>query len=420
MKSNVLITVLLLLIFGLVCDAQTKKESLQREYSKLKKEIDDIQKNIDALKAQKTQSLSEIAALNQKIDKRNRLVENISFQLNGIDTELKEKQQDILSMKTEIQKLREEYKKIVIWMYKNQETTNKLAFVLESKNFKEAWHRFRYIKKYGDYRAKQSVYIKNNIDRMLGRIQSLNETKLEKSNLLKNSQEEKALLVQEKVGRGELLSKMNTEIEQLKKDVALKNKQIQNVNNKIKAVIQEEIRKQREKAMAILSEKAKKEKSTDSKKASTLQEEIENSPEGKLSNSFEASKGSIIWPVAKGAVVGYFGKQPHPLDPDLFIDNSGIDIKTNDNADVMSIYSGTVVRIFDMPTYQTCVLVKHGNYFTVYSHLKNVQVTVNQSVGAKEVLGKASKTEEHGFSLVNLQLWYYQDKLNPLSWLKAK
>jgi septal ring factor EnvC (AmiA/AmiB activator) len=420
MKSNLILTILLILFVGVHGDAQSKKETLQREYSRLKKEIDEIQKNINLLKAQKNQSLSEIAALNQKIDKRNRLVENINVQLDGIDTELEEKQKDILSMKTEIEKLREEYKKIVIWMYKNQQTTNKLAFVLESKNFKEAWHRFRYLKKYGDYRAKQSVYIKNNIDRMLGRIQSLNETKLEKSNLLKNSQEEKALLVQEKEGRGVLLSKMNTELEQLKKDVAVKNKQIQNVNNKIRAVIQEEIRKQRDKAMATLSEKSKKEKKADSKKPYTLQEEIENSPEGKLSTSFEASKGSINWPVARGAVVGYFGKQPHPLDPDLFIDNSGIDIKTNDNAEVMCIYSGTVVRIFDMPSYQTCVLVKHGNYFTVYSHLKNVQVSVNQSVGAKEVLGRASKTEEHGFSLVNLQLWYYQDKLNPLSWLKAR
>ena len=102
------------------------------------------------------------------------------------------------------------------------------------------------------------------------------------------------------------------------------------------------------------------------------------------------------------------------------IDNSGVDIQTPNNSQVKSVYNGEVVRVFEMPTYQNCVMVKHGDYFTVYSYLKSVNVREGMSIQAGQALGVSGYDETHGYSLVNLQIWHYQNKQNPQNWLSAR
>ncbi len=113
-------------------------------------------------------------------------------------------------------------------------------------------------------------------------------------------------------------------------------------------------------------------------------------------------------------------RQPHAADPSIFVENNGVDIKTPENTEVKSIYRGTVVRIFEMPTYQTCMMIKHGEYFTVYSYLKSTNVKVGDLVDARQCIGKCGYSEQHGYSLVNLQIWQYQNKQNPENWLRAR
>jgi septal ring factor EnvC (AmiA/AmiB activator) len=141
-------------------------------------------------------------------------------------------------------------------------------------------------------------------------------------------------------------------------------------------------------------------------------EDVQKSPEGILSNSFQLSRGHMPWPVNAGNITSKYGRQPHPADASIFVDNNGVDIKTTDNAEAKAIYRGMVVRVFQMPTYMTCVMIKHGDFFTVYSYLKSVNVREGDRVDHKQVIGKCGKSDQHGYSLVNLQVWHSGNKQN--------
>jgi septal ring factor EnvC (AmiA/AmiB activator) len=406
----------------------SKKMQLQREYNNLKKEIKEIESNIQSRKKLQNISLKEIADLNAKIETRKKLVVNMESQLKEIDQELVVRQNDVLKNKEDIVRFKEEYAKMIRWIYKNNDNsrTFKLAFVMQSGNFKEAWNRMKYLKKYGNYRAKQSIVIQNNINRILHRVTALMNTKQEKAQLIENNKMNQLSLENEKGKRDEMVQKLGKEMDDLKGEIAKKNRAAAEINAKIRKVIEEEIQKQKMAELAKKNsqrqaiKKANEEALAQGKKPVAREEDIENSPEGILSNSFLASKGNLPWPVSRGVVVSKFGKQPHPVASDLFIENNGIDIKTANNADVMCVYEGKVVKVFEMPSYQNCVMIKHGDFFSVYSHLSNVHVTVGSEVRAKQVIGKCAFSEDQGYALTNLQIWHYQVKQNPSIWLKAR
>ncbi len=423
---NLWVLIIMQLILFMNLKAQgTKKASLQKEYSLLLTEIKSLQKTIDVRKRERNISLKEVELINEKITRRKRLISNIENQMKGIIVELSEKEKDVENINEEIVVLKAEYAKLILWLSKNHSSTNKLAFVLESKSFTEAYQRIRYIKKFGDYRVRQSIYLKNQIERIMGRINSLNQVKKEKRNLLDANMHQQKELFGEKKNRDSMVTVLSSELQTLKKKVDAKNKQASIINSRIKNIIEQEILRQRE----ILLAKVRKRKKDEAAKTNTkvnesdikyTTDDIEKSPEGILSNSFQASRGSMPWPVASGIIVSKYGRQPHPADATIFVDNNGIDIKSPDNSEVRSIYKGTVVRIFEMPTYNICMMVRHGDFFTVYSYLKATNVKVGDVIEAKQVIGKCGYSEQHGHSLVNLQIWHYQNKQNPESWLRGR
>lgn len=416
----------LLLILVISSSAQTnKKQALQKEYNNLLSEIKGLQKTINDRKKARTISLHEIELINNKITKRERLIANIQVQMTGIESELIERQSEVANLDQEISKLKEEYRKLVIWLNKNHNSTNKLAFVLESRNFNEAYQRIRYIKKYGDYRARQSIVLKNQVERILTRINALNQVKKEKSNLLEANKYQKIELITEKKNRDDVVNQLSSELQTLKKQVDEKNRLAVSINTKIKKIIEDEIRIQRQQQMSAIRERKKREAA---KRNQTIKEaditytseDFEKSPEGILSSSFLSSKGSMPWPVNSGNITSHFGRQPHPADQSIFIENNGIDIKAPNGAEVKTIYKGTVARVFNMPGYNTCVMIRHGDYFTVYSYLSSSNVKTGDEVDAKEIIGRCGLSDQHGYALVNLQIWHYQNKQNPELWLRGR
>lgn len=419
---KIIICILISIVGNVNSYAQSaKKIALQKQYNTLLHEISELQNSIDQTKQQKNLSIKEVAIINEKIEKRKGLIANIEVQKNEIESELTTRLEDVKNIHGEIEQLKHEYAKLIIWLNKNHNSANKLAFVLESTSFKDAYYRIKYIKKYGDYRSKQSTYLQNQIDRILEKINSLNKVKIEKANIIEANKHQQTVLINEKKDRDAVVKQLSKEIDDLKYQVRVKNQQAASVNARIKRVIEEEIKKQRELFIAEQKVKrAREKKDGNETTVNVTRADIEKSPDGILSSSFQATRGNMPWPVSNGVITSKFGRQPHPADPELFIDNNGIDIKTNTNADIKSIYKGKVVRIFDMPTYQTCVMVKHGDFFTVFSHLKSLSVSEGMDVNAGQVLGKSSYDEGHGYSLVNLQIWHYQNKQNPQVWLSGR
>lgn len=394
-----------------------KKKQLQREYSDIMREIKEIQSNINNTSKERSAGIKQVSMLNTKIEKRQKLISNIESQTKVIDAELEQRLAEVENLDAEIDMLKKEYTKLILWLNKNHNSVNKLAFVMEAHNFKEAYHRIQYIKKYGDFRAKQSIYLSNQVNRIMEKVNDLGVSKKEKVSIIDANKQQQKELTKEKVKRDELVKQLDGELAQLRRRITQKNEQAEAINRRIRKIIDDEIRKEQERREAA---EARREEKRGNTTANRSKETIEQTPEGILSNSFRDSRGNLPWPVNSGVVTSSFGRQPHPAAPDLYVVNSGIDIKTNDNAAVRSIYKGEVVRIFEMPTYQNCVMIKHGDYFTVYSYLKSVSVREGMSINTGQTLGVCGYDETHGFSLVNLQIWHYQNKQNPQTWLSGR
>ncbi len=119
-------------------------------------------------------------------------------------------------------------------------------------------------------------------------------------------------------------------------------------------------------------------------------------------------------------MISSFGKQAHPTLKDVIIENNGIDIKTTDGSEARAVFGGTVVSIFSLPTTQTCIIVKHGEYFTVYSNIDQASVHVGDKITTKQSIGKLHTDSEENLTKVHLEIWRGKEKLNPQLWLSAK
>ena len=202
----------------------------------------------------------------------------------------------------------------------------------------------------------------------------------------------------------------------LRKAQVEKNKAAAQLNGRIQAIIEDEIRQARKKA----EEQARKNPGT-TKDVSIKKGTSETMPltpaEQALSKDFSNNQGKLPWPVERGHVVSQFGKHEHPLLKNVMVENNGVDIKTEAGADARTVFGGTVVSVFYLPTTQNCVIIKHGEFFTVYSNIETVAVKTNQTISTKQSLGKLHTDKNEDLTKVHLEIWKGKDKMDPELWL---
>lgn len=184
------------------------------------------------------------------------------------------------------------------------------------------------------------------------------------------------------------------------------------LSNKIDELIRLEI------AAAAAAEAARKKKEADALK-NNPNASVKPAPaiDAKLSASFGLNKGKLPWPVDNGVITKSFGQHPHPVNNNLLVNNKGIDIKTNANSPVKAVFDGTVASVLYMPGYHQVVLVKHGDFFTVYSKLETVTVKVGDKITAKQVIGTVHTDDASSLSELHFELWQGTNNLNPALWI---
>ena len=136
-----------------------------------------------------------------------------------------------------------------------------------------------------------------------------------------------------------------------------------------------------------------------------------------LSNSFSSNKAKLPWPVAKGIISEKFGVHPHPLMPNIDINNNGVDITTNNGAIARAVFEGVVKGVVNMPGAGQFILIRHGDFITVYSNLKEVYVKVEDKVTTKQNIGSILYDDDDAKTLLHFEIWKGQTKLNPEDWL---
>lgn len=408
----ILFSLLLSLTSGLVAVHAQSKEDLEKRKKEIAKEIAQTTKILKETQKNKKATLSQINALKKQIQLRENLIKTISSEVSFLAGKIDETAGDIAHLQAELAKLKKEYAAMVRFAYRNQNAYSKMMFIFAAKNFNQAYKRLKYLQEFSDYRQKQAAQIESKEHQLEEVKTDLESNKKVKSGLLQEEQKEKVTLSKEKEQQLKMASQLTAKESSLKKQISDKQLQARKMDRMIQDIIRKEIEAARKKAEAE-AKAAGKEMPTASKTASS---NLTLTPEAlKLSEDFTANRGRLPWPVEKGTIVEFFGTHEHPQLKGVMVQNNGIDIKTTGAASVRAIFGGTVSGVIQIPGGQNAVLIRHGEYVTVYSNLKSVSVRNGQKVSTKQNIGQANTEEE--LTTVELQIWKGMQKLNPKDWL---
>lgn len=427
--SLLLIFLLIASPFGYAQSNKQKKAQLEQQMKSLRKEIEDMEKRLEETTSQKQENMEQTEMLKEKIAKREALIDNYSNQIDNLAESIESTEKDIEDQTIEVEKMKKDYAQMLRTTYSNLALQNQFAFIVSSASINEAIARYHYLKRISDFRRKQAEALSQYIQDLQDKKLALEHTKHQKQGLMQAQNEQKEKLETEKEETDKMIVELGEKEKKMRRYVELKNKAAQALNARIQRIIEDEIKSARRKAedearkRALAEAKAKNSGqtvTTISKKNPSRTETILLSPKDQaLTSDFASNKGRLPWPVAKGTIVGQFGKHEHPTLKGVFVENNGLDIKATDGANGRAIFAGTVVSVFTLPTTQTCIIVKHGEYFSVYSNIAQATVKSNDNIITKQNLGLLYMDKTEAQTKIHLEIWKGKDKLNPADWIAA-
>ncbi|AKP49853.1 murein hydrolase activator EnvC family protein [Cyclobacterium amurskyense] len=410
------LSLILFLAFGLGTFSQLNAQvtadraKLEREKTAIQKRLREFDTVLKKTTDEKKVSVSELRAVNQKLVEREKFIATINKELQLVNKEINQTSSQIKKLNDELNLLKEEYAKMIYTSYKLNQGVNLITFIFSSATFKQFYMRLKYLKQYSDARKKQVEQMEKVSLELAEKQGTLELQKQDQIKVLKQEQEQKKVLDQLKMEQQRMVNTLSQKEEEVKKEIAATKKQQAELNQLIKNVIAEEIK------LAKAAEKAEEKP----KSAQPKTKKLPNTPQvKKLSASFASNKGNIPWPVDSGFISKKYGTYPHPTLKGISETNDGIDIQTTNNAPVKSVFPGTVTKITTVPGMGGTIIIKHGDFYTMYSRLKTIDVKSGEEVQSATVIGHVY-SDEDGYSELHFQTWKGLEVMNPSIWLSSK
>lgn len=411
MKQNSFLFISLLITY---LSFGQNKDILKQQQIALEKEINYTTSLLNKTKENKKSSLVYIDYLDKKISSQERLLQLLNIEQNllkkqifKLENKILENEKSINDAEKEIIELKKEYAEIIYSLQKNKNERNDLMFIISSETFNQAYKRILFLREYSRARKTQALQITKNQDSL-----AINKQRLfSQKELIKSKKEQNLKLISNKkkslnkvlISKDEkktAVSKLQKSEQIFLKKIKDQQKKSRQLEQKIKKIIEEEIR--------LAREKIKRDKDN----------KISLTPEAQLlSDKFSANKGKLPWPLEQGLIIQKFGKQKHKVFGNIETFNNGINIATNKNAIIRSVFDGKISRIFFIKGEGKAVLINHGEFFTVYSGLEEVKVKLGDNILAKEEIGKVLTRENDDRTELHFEIWQGYDKQDPSVWL---
>lgn len=425
-----IVFILFIALFSVGLFSQQTKEKLQTEKQQIEKDIAYTNVLLSETRKNKKISLSQLIILNNKINQREGLISAINNEITDIDGRIVNNAAETEKLTARLRQYKESYAKLIIFAYKNRNSFNRLMFLFASDDLNQAFLRLKYLQQYTRYRRKQAEQIMATTNLIKENIIQLKTIKTGKTSLLLSQKSEKIILAQEKEEKNSAVKKLLQKEKELAKTIKQKEKDAKKLQQSIQAVIAAEIAKAAETAKAAEKNKAKTNAATTSTAATasatktvavtaTSKELGLSEADITLSNSFISNKGKLPWPVEKGIVTGTFGVHPHPVLSDIKVKNNGIDISTSAGLKARSVFDGKVTGVINIPGANKAVLVRHGEYITVYYNLSEVNVKTGDTVKTKQSIGYIFTDNDEAKTELHFEVWYGKEPVNPVSWLSG-
>lgn len=416
MKLHRLLLFLFLLFSVSAAVAQSSAE-LKRKKEALQREIDLLQKNANKAASNKKMTLSQINSLNSKIRLMQSKIGVINSEMKNLDNQIHENTNTVHTLKDQLEQLKKGYASMIRFAQRNRNAYDKMMFIFAAADFNQAYKRIKYLQQFGQYRKKQAGYIKDKQKDLRDKLVALDKNLKEKSSLLQEQENEKGKLGKSKSAQSKVLNKFSREEKQYKKDIAARRKLQIAIDRSIRAAINREIeeaRKEEEEKERLAAAKAKADNlpAPAASKPKTSGAYLTATPESaKLSAAFESNRGALPWPVALGSIIEGFGKH---MEGQASYTNDGVNIETSEDAPVRAVFNGQV-RAVDVQMGKYYVLIKHGEYFTVYQNLKSVNVSRGDNVSTKQTIGIVATAE--GTPQLQFQIRRGAVAQNPEAWI---
>lgn len=426
--------------------SKNSKKDLENKKKKINDEINEINSMLSETKANKKSSIGALVNINMKLEKRQDLINTINAEIQELNRDIKQSEKQATQLKTTLEKLKGDYARMIIFAQRNQDAYSKIMFVFAADNFNQAYARLKYMQQYSEFRKKQAVEIIATQTNLIAKLKELKDQRHEKNVLLGNEEVEKENLSSEKQEQEQVLTELQKKEKELKVELDKKKQDAVELQLAIKRLIEAEIKRKLEEARkaeeaAIAAKKAKEEKEAKENKTKVPKEktpkekvvvaDLKPEKEKKenlfmpalteeteaLSADFSNNRGKLPWPVGKGVICETYGEHEHPAIKGFMMFNNGVEICATKGTQARAVFDGEVTGIAVSPTGGKLVIIRHGEYLSVYSNLTDVTVKTGQKVSVKQVIGTVAHDEEEGKTSMNLQIWKGQKTMDPSGWL---
>ena len=399
---------------------KTKKQ-LQSEITTLQNEISTANQLLKKTTKDKEMTLNEVNLLDKKIKQREKLIKAYNEQIAVLDEEIQTGQSTIKALNSDLSKLQKEYAKMVTFANKNRSHYDRLGFIFASKDFNQAFSRLRYIREFSDARKVKMEQISSTRRQISNAVEASQQAREEQNTLLKDEKTQQAAMKSEKNDLNKQVANLKKKEGNIQQDIKNKQQQAQKLQKAIDDIIAEEIRKANEEAERKRREEEKKNanngKTTTTTPAPKEKGMALTPAEKTLSTNFVSNKGKLPWPVERGVISSSYGKHASVVSNKVTVTNNGIDIATTEGAKARAVFDGEVTSVTKLTGANTVVIIRHGEYFTVYSNLENVTVKRGDKVKTKQNIGMVHTNKNEGKTELHFELLKEQVRQNPANWL---
>ena len=379
----------------------SKQKELELRRTELQREIQQITTLLFAGKKEQKSVFSIVEDLNFKIQKRKNIISITNQQANLLTREINTNQAKISKLRLKLKSLKDDYANMIVKSYKSRADQSKLMFLLSSSNFQQAYKRLQYIKQYADYQQLQAELIKAETANMQALNIKLSKQKKDKQILIEENKVAKLVLDQERSQQELLMKDIKANLSQYSVQIKTKQRETNKIDKEIRKIIQA--------AIAASNKKAGK---------SSKLKVFSLTPEQKiLSANFTSNKGKLPWPVANGVVKLRYGNNRSPIDPSLTIKSNGVRIATINSGQVRAVFEGVVQGIMTPKNGNNTVLIRHGNYITVYKNLSKFYVKKGDKVITKQTIGEVLTNKASGESILSFGIFKDSSTQDPSKWI---
>jgi septal ring factor EnvC (AmiA/AmiB activator) len=408
-----------------IIHAQENKSEMEQERQEIQRELADLQKNYKQIKGQRNVTLGQLNVLKRKIEVQERYLNNINREIRYLNDDIYRSTLEISKMQKQLDTLKAQYARSVVYAYKNRSTYDFLNFVFSANNFNDALKRVQYLKSYRSFREQQVNSIIETQQQIGKRKQMQIGQMQEKKIAVQNQAKQVQVLEVQRKEKDVTVSELKSKEKELKGQISAKQKRDRDLKKSLAAVVRREIEKAKEEAkrnaaIAKTNPANPTENVTTSKPITTAPKSYLdlNAADVKLNAEFAVNKGKLPWPVDNGFPSIHFGT--YEIEgTKLKGDNPGITISTPAGAIVKSVFNGEVAAVANLGD-GLMVTIRHGKYFTTYSNLTSVNVSKGSAVSTGQALGRAGQSDDGSGGQIDFILMIESRNVNPEPWLRRR